>query len=128
MLGVGTADPNSPKQVGLVRAAVHTVAVEHLADLDAATEQLGAGSLDVRDDQVQALSGAGRRRSDVLAEDDRAPGARRRELDHTKVVLVSVVGVEPPSELRVELLRAINIGDGEDDDLKLHVNRSGLRV
>ena len=64
MLGVRTADPNSPKQVGLVRAAVHTVAVEHLADLDVATEQLGARSLDVGDDQVQALRGAGRRRSD----------------------------------------------------------------
>jgi hypothetical protein len=37
--------------------------------------------------QVQALGGAGCRRGDVLAEDDRAPGTRRRKLDHTKVEL-----------------------------------------
>ena len=88
-----------PKQVGFVRASVHTAGVvEHLADLDAATEQLFAGSLDVGDDQVQALGGAGCRRGDVLAEDDRAPGARRRELDHAEVFTVVVVGVEPPPE------------------------------
>ena len=74
MLGVRTVDPDPPKQVGLVRASVHAAgAVEHLADLNAATEQFVAGSLDVRDDQVQALGGAGRRGGDVLAEDDRAP-------------------------------------------------------
>ena len=71
--------------------------MEHLADLDAATEQLVAGGLDVGDDQVQALGGAGRRRGDVLAEDDRAPGARRRELDHAEVVTGGEVGVEPPA-------------------------------
>jgi hypothetical protein len=38
MLGIRTADPEPPKQVGLVRAGVHAAgAVEHLADLDAAT-------------------------------------------------------------------------------------------
>src|ERR1700720_276029 len=87
--------------------------MKHFADLDAATEQLGADGLDVGNDQVQALRGAGSSRGDVLAENDRAAGARRRELDHAEVVLVSVVGVEPPSELRVELLRAIDVGDGE---------------
>ena len=55
--------------------------VEHLADLDAAIEQLLAGGFDVGDDQVQALGGAGRRRGDVLAEDHRGAGARRRELE-----------------------------------------------
>ena len=47
--------------------------VEGLADLDAASEQLLAGGLDVGDDQIEALRGAGRRRGDVLAEDDREP-------------------------------------------------------
>ena len=128
MRGIRATQANPPKQIGLVRAGVHALVVKHFADLDAATEQLGAHGLDVGNDQVQALRGAGGSRGDVLAENDRAAGARRRELDHAEVVLVSVVGVEPPSELRVELLRAIDVGDGEDDDLKLHVNRSGLRV
>ena len=63
--------------------------MEYLADLNAATEQIVAGGLDVSDDQIKALSGAGSRRGDVLAEDDRASGARRRELNHAKVFTVS---------------------------------------
>src|SRR3984893_17487154 len=69
MLGIRTANPEPPKQVGLVRAGVHpTGVVEHLADRDTAAKQLFAGGLDVGDDQVQALGGAGCRRGDVLAE------------------------------------------------------------
>ena len=129
MVGIRTADPEPPKQVGLVRASVHAVGVvEHLADLDAATEQLVAGGLDVGDDQVQALGGAGCRRGDVLAEDDRAPGARRRELDHAPVVTVGEVGVEPPPEPPVELLRAVDIRDRDDDYLELHVDSRDARV
>ena len=60
MLGIRTADPEPPEQIGLVRAGIHAAAVvEHLADLDAAGEELVARSLDVGDDQVQALGGAG---------------------------------------------------------------------
>src|SRR5688572_27555551 len=52
-LGIRTADPNTPEQVGLVRASVHVAsAVERRADLDAATEQLLASSLDVGHDEV----------------------------------------------------------------------------
>ena len=73
MLGMRTADPEPPEQVRFVRADMLAGGVmEHLADLDAATEQLVTGGGDVGDDQVQALSGARRRRGDVLAEDDRA--------------------------------------------------------
>src|ERR1700722_5449558 len=121
MLGIGAADANSSKQVGIVRAGVHAVVVEHFADLDSAIEQRFAGALDVGDDQVQALGRAGRCRGDVPAEDDRARGARRRELDYAEVFAVIEVGVEPPPELGVELLRAVNIRDGDDDDLELHV-------
>ena len=79
--------------------------MEHLTDPDAVTKQLGAGGREVGDDQVQALGEAGRRRDDVPAEDDRAPGAGWRELDHAEVATVVVVGVEPPPELSsVELL------------------------
>ena len=92
MLGIRTADSELSKQVGPVRARVHTGGiVEHFADLDAAIEQVFAGGLDAGDDQIQALGGAGCRRGDVLAEDDRAPRARRRELDHAEV-FTGVVG------------------------------------
>jgi hypothetical protein len=92
--------------------------VEHLADLDAATEQLVAGGLDVGDDQVQPLAGAGRRRGDVLAEDDRARRARRRELDDAEVVTGCEVGVEPPTQAAVKALGAIDVRNRDDDDLE----------
>src|SRR5262249_3204959 len=105
MLGVAAADPMSTKQVRFVRASVYTGRVmEHFADLYAATKQLFASSLDVGDDQVQALGGTRCCRSDVLAEDDRAPGARRRELHNVEVFPIVVIGVEPPTEALVELL------------------------
>src|SRR4029450_544593 len=110
MFRIRTADPDSPKQVGLVRACVDVVAtVEHFAYLDAAIEQLFASGFDVGDDQVQALCGAGCRRGDVLAEDDRAPGARRRELDHAPLFTGGEVGVEPPTQTAVEALGAIDV-------------------
>jgi hypothetical protein len=56
MLGIRTADPTPPEQVGLVRAVVYAGrVVKHLADLNSATQELVAGGLDVRDDQVGAL-------------------------------------------------------------------------
>jgi hypothetical protein len=82
------------------------------------TERFGAGGFDIGDDQVQALSGARCRRGDVLAEDDRAPGALRRELDHAEVVTAVVVGVEPPPQPPLELFRAVDIRHGDDDDLE----------
>ena len=126
MLGIRTADPEPPKQVGLIRAGVHAAAVvENLADLDPATQQLVAGGSDVGDDQVQALGGAGCCSGDILAENDRASGARRRELDHAEVVAVVIVGVEPPPEPPVELLRAVDIRDGKDDHLELRLDSCG---
>ena len=71
MLGVRTANLDPPKQVGLVRAGVNASGtVEHFADLHTATDQFFAGCLDVGDDQVQALGGAGVGGGNVLAEDD----------------------------------------------------------
>src|SRR5687768_195074 len=81
--------------------------MEYLAHLDAAPHQLVARSLDVGDDQEQALGGS---RLGVLSEVNRALGARRRELDRA-VVAVAEVGVEPPPETSIELLRAVDIRD-----------------
>ena len=42
-----------------------------------------------------------------------------------KSVTSGVVGVEPPPEPPVELLRAVDIRDGDDDHLELHVHDAG---
>src|SRR5580698_9228767 len=125
MLGIRTADTGSSEQVGLVRAGIHALVVEHLTDLDAAAEELAAGGRDVGDDQVQALSGAGCCSGDVPTEDDRASGAGRRELNYAEVAAVVEVGIEPPPEFRVELLRAVDIRDGDDDDFEFCVDSGG---
>src|SRR5258705_437126 len=103
MLGIRTANPEPSKEVRLIPAGVHAFVVEHLTNLDAATEQLLTSGPEVGDDQVQALRGAGCCPGDVPAEDDRAPRARWRELNHAEVAAVVVVGVEPPPQPRVEL-------------------------
>src|SRR4029077_5316727 len=129
MLGIRTADPLPAKQIGFVRAVIHAAGVvERLADLDAASKQILAGGLDVGDDQVQALGGAGRRRGNALAEDDRTAGPRRRELDYAEVFTAVEIGVEAPPKPRVELLRAVNIRDRDNDYLELHVHFHGTRA
>jgi hypothetical protein len=100
--------------------------VEHLAHLDAAPRQLVARGLDVGDDQ-EHLRGAGHGGREVRAKVNRARGARRRELDHVFLVR-DEVGVEPPAEGRVELLRSVDIRDGNGDDLELHVDLPDTRV
>jgi len=76
--------------------------VEHLADLDTASDEFVARSLDVGDDQVEAVRRAGRGRRDVRAELDRAPRSGRRELNDPEAVIEGEVGVEPPPEFPVE--------------------------
>src|SRR5208282_2224984 len=72
--------------------------------------------------------GTGSGRRDVLAELDRAPGARRRELDQAEIFAGGAVDVEPPSDPLVKFLRAVDIRNGDDDDLELHVNSRDARV
>jgi hypothetical protein len=43
------------------------------------------------------------------------------ELDDPEAVIEGEVSVEPPPKVPVELLRAVDIRDGNDDHLKLHV-------
>jgi hypothetical protein len=94
--------------------------MEDLAHLDAAGHEIVARGLDVGDDQVERLGRARRCRRDVRAELDRAPGATWRELDEPEGGARDV-GVEAPAEPAVELLRAIDIRDGDDDHLELHL-------
>src|SRR5204862_843187 len=67
-----------------------------LAHLDPARDELGARSVDVRHDQLQALHRPGRDAHDAVAEGDRARGPRGRHLHEAEVVRdpVVVVGVE----------------------------------
>jgi hypothetical protein len=96
--------------------------MEHLAHFHTAGEQLFTRSLDLRDDQRQALRRAGRSRCDVRAELNRAPRARRRELDDAEVVTASHVGVESPAEACVEVLRPVDVRDRQDHGLELELS------
>src|SRR5215218_412320 len=101
--------------------------VLHLADLDAALEQLGARPLDVGDDELQPLHRPGRSIGDPLADGDRAGRPARRELDEAQPVAhaVVLVGVEA-GLLGVEGLRAVHVGhgDGDERELPVHVRLS----
>jgi hypothetical protein len=98
--------------------------MEDPAHLDAGPDELRSRSLDVGDDQEQAL---GRPRLALRAEVDRALGARWGELDGA-VVAVPEVGVEPPAEGSVERLCAVEIRDGQGDHLELEVDLSDART
>ena len=74
--------------------------VPDLADLDAATDQLVAGGLDVVDDQQQALQRLRVIVVGALAELDRGGRARRGELHAASVRGGLEVDVEPPAESR----------------------------
>src|SRR6266478_3185655 len=125
VLGIRAADAAPPKQIGLIRAGVHVAAaMENLADLDAASKQLVAGGLDVGNDQVQSLGGAGCRGGDVLAKNDRGRRAGRCELNDPPVVTGSEVGIQPPTQAAVKTLGAIDVRNGDDDDFELHGDTS----
>jgi hypothetical protein len=62
------------------------IAVEHLADLDAAAEEVRTRRIDVGDDQLQTLSGARLGCGEALAEGDRARRVRWRELRSSRSV------------------------------------------
>src|SRR5262249_13028716 len=100
VIGRGPADATA-RAVGLELSTGRS-GVANLADLDAADYEHVARSLDVGDDQVESLRRARLRRRDVRAELDRAPRSWRGELDDSKPVIETEVGVEPPPEVAVE--------------------------
>src|SRR6185436_12573828 len=104
-LGIGAARPG----VGIEAVEAAARVVEDLAGVDTVADELVVRRLDVGDDE-ETLRRAGGSRREPLAELDRAPGARGRELDHPEVVIPEV-RVQPPPEALVELLRAVDIRD-----------------
>ena len=113
--------PGDPVGAVLFELRAGRAGMEHLGGLDAEARELVVRDLDVVHDQVQTARGAGRGVGDLRAELDRGARAGRRELDDAEAVVEREVGVEPPSEALVERLRAVGVGDGNHDDLELHV-------
>src|SRR5580704_12794637 len=127
MLWIGTAKPQPSKQKRIIRTGVLLSGVmEHLADLDPPVNHRSARRLDVRDDHIHALCRPWGRRRNILAEDDRTTGARRSELNDSVVAATLEVGIEPPAQTAVELLRAIHIRDRDHYDFELRIHLRDL--
>src|SRR5580704_8517426 len=116
--------------IRLVRASLRVgsryralVEVEHLADVRATADQLGARRIDVTDSEQQSLSGPGRRGGEALAELDRALRVRGRQLDYPEVLPEGDIGVQAPTEILVELLCPVDVGHGQCHGLELQVDR-----
>ena len=101
--------------------------VKYLAYFDTAGEELVMRSLDIGDGEVGAVSRARRSRGNVRAELHRTSRPRWSKLHDSEAVIETEVGVEPPPEVPVELLRAVDIRNGDDEHLEFHVNSRGLR-
>jgi hypothetical protein len=96
-------------------------AVPHLTGLDATADQIVVGRFDFRDRQP-AHRRARRGRGDSLAERDRGGRTRRGELDKANTVCRGDVIVESPPQPFIELLGSLDIGYGDDVDLRVHVD------
>src|SRR5262249_46773119 len=90
-------------------------AVKYLAHLDAAQNELGARSFDVVHDKKVGQRRAG-------AEVDRGRRTWRRELDSPGPVRPDEIGIEPPTQIFVEALGAVDVGNGDDGDFELHID------
>src|SRR5205823_10181907 len=91
-------------------------------------DEVAARGLDIGDDQVETAGRAGRRRGHVRPELNRATRPRRCELDDSEPVIEWKVGVEPPPQTPVELLRPLDVRDGDDDYLELQLDAPGPRA
>src|SRR5215213_3294479 len=94
--------------------------VEDLAHVDAAGDQVVPGRVDVVHGEDQTVPRARDGRRDSVAEDDRGFRVVRRNL-HAAEVAGRDVDVEPPAEILVERLRAVNVGNAEQHDFEFHV-------
>src|SRR4051794_4452223 len=112
-----------PREVGArVLVEARGPADLHLADVDAAADEIRPGSVNVLDREDHGLSGPRLRRRAALAELDRARRVGRRELHRADVVADDQVDVEPPPEALIEALGPIDVGDGQRHDLERHVH------
>src|SRR4051794_17261649 len=116
----GERDVAAPRRIASAeRRLSRTGPVENLAHVDTATDEFGTAGLDVGHDKV--ISRRARRGGrDSCAEVDRAWRAGRGELHDSKRVTDDEIGVEPPSQVAVKPLGAIDVRNRDDYRLELH--------
>jgi hypothetical protein len=100
-----------------------TVTVEHFAHVDTASDEIGARYLDIGHDEIKSACRSWLGRCDSCAEVDRARRAWRRELYAPKRITDDEVGVEPPIQVAVKALGALDVRNRDDNHLELHVHR-----
>jgi hypothetical protein len=96
-------------------------AVPHVTRTDATAGDFLMCRSDVGDNQ-SSYGRTRRRRSNSVAEINRATRARRRELDDANVLCRGDILVKPPTQLLIELLGALDIRHGDDVNLEVHGN------
>src|SRR5207244_7016632 len=94
---------------------------EHPTDVDAAADELGAGRLDVRDDQPRSRTEGGTAVVTPLPEMDGTLRAGRCQLHHAVAITADEVGVHSPRQALVEALGAIDVRHGNHHHLELQV-------
>src|SRR3954468_14657612 len=88
--------------IGIRTRNASAVQMEHLADVDAAADEIVTRRLDVGHDELQTLLRARRHlvapehRAEALADRERAARARGCELGYAEVVALDEVDVQPP--------------------------------
>jgi hypothetical protein len=87
--------------------------VPDVAHVDAAAGKTVVSLHDVVDDEC-GLDPSGSARREPQAERDRSRRARRCQLDEAKPVHRGDVVIEPPTQLLVERLRAVDVIHGDD--------------
>jgi hypothetical protein len=93
--------------------------------VQAPSDQLGPGRLDIGHAQLEALHGARLRLGEALADRDRAGRAGRRQLDDPEVVAGAVVDIEVEAALlHVERLRPVDIGHRDHDQFQREIHDS----
>src|SRR4051812_3051755 len=114
---IGTTRPH--RRVEEVEVARRVM--EHLARVDAVGNEFRVRRFYVGDNQVKELRRSRCGRREPCTEHDGAAGSSRGEVKCPAVAVLHV-HVDSPTKLpRVEIGRAVHIGDRKDDDLELHV-------
>jgi hypothetical protein len=107
-ISIGIAEEHEPPRQGLL----------DFSDIYASVAQLRSCGLDVVDDHLESLCGAGWRRGDAIADDDRAARSRRRYLHEPQFIAETVIVVDVVSDSFVERFGRVDVADRYSDDFK----------
>jgi hypothetical protein len=92
--------------------------------LDAAPDQLASGGLDIRNDNLEPSHGSRFDGGEAGADRDGAGGSGRGQLDEAQLLVDLVVVIRVETDLiDVEGLGAIDVGDGNGNELELPIHR-----